>query len=88
MVPTFSEQEKLEKLSSVILQHRELFQKNQLDIDEQRAVINDTGVDVPIKDLWCEVCKKEHESPCSFFEAQTTGKLVLKCEQFFWWILS
>ncbi|CAM6055128.1 unnamed protein product [Sphagnum tenellum] len=59
---------------------RMYYPKNDLIIDRSKVVINDVGVYIGLQDLWCEVCKKFHENPCTYLHATETGKMFLRCE--------
>jgi len=76
-----SNEQKLSAVNDLVDRVREYYPKNDLLIDNSKVVINDFGIHIGLRDLWCEVCKKRHEKPSTYLLATETGKMCLKCEE-------
>lgn len=76
-----SDEQKMTAVDALVERVKLYYPKNDLLINKERVVINDIGIHIGLHDLWCEVCKKVHEKPCTYLIATETGKMCLKCEE-------
>jgi P4 family phage/plasmid primase-like protien len=76
-----TQEEKLTALTGLIDRVRPYYPKNELSIDGDRLAINEAGAYIGLRDLWCEICKRNHERPCTYFQATESGKIFLKCTE-------
>ena len=75
-----SEEQRMTMVDELVQRVRTYYPKNDLEVDRNKVVFNEIGVYIPLRDLWCEVCKKTHDRPCTHLHATETGKMYLKCE--------
>ena len=74
-------EEKTDAVQKMVYSSKPFFPKNDLVINHDKMVFNDLGVYIPLEDLWCEICKVDHQEPCTYFHAMQTGQMSLSCAQ-------
>ncbi len=76
-----TDEERMVAVESMLMEFRKTYPKNELKVDPSRVVMNEVGLYIGLLDLFCQVCNRVHDKPCTHMFAMETGKAFMRCDQ-------
>ncbi len=74
-------EERMNAVESMLVDFRKMYPKNELKVDPNRVIMNETGLCIGLLDLYCQVCNRMHGEPCTHMFVMETGKAFVRCDQ-------